>query len=458
VNELRGESRLFETLEAVLRASPADGTEVVCEGGLRNLVRFARSTLHQGMVDRSGRVTVRVHLGRRVGQATVGSRDPDALRGALDRALAAARATRDDPSFPGLPEPRPLQSLSLPAFDAPTAAMSVAEKADLLERCFAAAEARGATLAGRFHTSAEEMAVVSSSGVRAYHAGTRAEAAFFAEAGGATGFAGDLARDAGHIDALSLATLAVETALAARDPAPLEPGAYDVVLAPAAVADVLEWMALVCLTARSVEDGSSFAADGFGRRVTGERITLYDEGASDLPEAIPQPFDVEGMPKGRLDLLRQGVVVGVAHDTRSAVRAGAAPTGHAAEDFLSGERLAVPTHLILEGGDDDAASLCARVERGVYVSRFHYVCGTLDPRRASMTGMTRDGTFLIEDGRIARAVGNLRWSEALLAALERVQGISRARQAVPGFWGRSVSVVPSLLVRGWTFTARQEEA
>jgi predicted Zn-dependent protease len=457
VSGLLGETRLFEALEKVVRESHADATEVAYEGGVRHLARFAGSSIHQGLCDRSVRATVRVQIGARVGLSAAGAVDAASLRAALSRALAAAEASPEDPHFPGLPAPRPLRALSAAAFDEATAALDVDAKADLLGRCFERAALHGATLAGRFHTEAEELAVFSSRGVRAHHAGTRADVAFFADKDGASGHAAGLSRTAKKIDPVALAEAATEKALGARNPIALEPGAYDVVLEPAAVSEVLEWMSLVCFSARSVEDGSSFAADGLGRRVTGPRISLYDEGASDVPESLPQPFDLEGMPKGRLDLLRQGVVCGVAHDTRSAARAGVDTTGHAAEDALSGERLAVATHLFLQPGLEPATELCRKVERGIYVTRFHYVCGTLDPRRASMTGMTRDGTFLIENGRIGKPVGNLRWTESVLAAFERVAGISRERQAIPGFWARSVAVVPHLLIRGWSFTGRQEE-
>jgi predicted Zn-dependent protease len=455
---LWGEDRLFEALGELVRASPADGTEVVYDGSRRDLTRFAGSVVHQGAVERSERVVVRAHLGARMGVCASGSMEAEALRAALDRALAAARAAPPDRSFPGLPAPFPVRSLSTQAFDEETAALDAASKAPVLGRAFERAARSGATLSGRFHTVAEEVAVLSSRGVRAYHAGTRADVALFADTGGAQGFAGDLSRAASRIDVGALLETALQKALDARHPVALEPGAYDVVLEPAALAEILEWMALVCFSARSAEDGSSYTADGLDQRVTGERVSIYDEGASELPEAIPLPFDLEGMPKSRLDLLVRGVATGVAHDTRSAARAGTLTTGHAAEDVLSGERMAVPTHLFFAPGDLPAAELCARVERGILVTRFHYVCGTLDPRRASMTGMTRDGTFLIERGRVTRPVGNLRWSEGVLAAFERIEAVSRERRAHPGHWGRMVAVTPHLLVRGWTFTGRQEEA
>jgi predicted Zn-dependent protease len=456
---LFGEDALLSALERALRRAEIGDVEIVYEGGVRHHTRFASSQIHQGIVDRGERVSVRVALGRRVGSATTGGLGDDDVDTAIARAIRAARATPEDPHFPGFPAPAACVRLAATSFDEETAALGIDAKAAVLGRAFDDAARTGVSLAGRFHTFAEELAVASTRGVRAYHASTRADVAFFGDAGhGATGYAGDLSRAAGRVDLEALAARATERALAARAPIAIEPGAYDVVLEPAAVAEVLEWMALVCFTARSAEDGSSFTADGLGRRVTGPRVRLYDDGASEHPQALPLPFDIEGVPKQRLELLDRGIAAGIAHDSRSAARAGTQSTGHATEDPLTGERLAMPAHLFLEGGDEPAAALVSRVERGIYVTRFHYVCGTLDPRRASMTGMTRDGTFLIESGRVSRPVGNLRWTESVLGAFERIDGLSRERRALPGFIGHSVTVAPHLLVRGWQFTGRQEEA
>lgn len=455
---LRGEGPLVDALEGVLeRLRPlADAVELVYAGGERHLTRFAGNNLTQGMLEQSERVTVRLCRGQQVGLATAGSLEPEALDEAARRALAAALVIPPDPHFPGFPAPRPLRRMAALAFDEETAALTIDAKADALGGAFRRAARSGVTLAGRYHTLAEELAVVSTRGVRAYHANTRADVALFADADGAAGYAGGLSRAVGSIDVGALTERAVEKALHSRGPLAVPPGAYDVVLEPSALGEVLEWMALVCFTARSQEDGSSFAADGLGRRITGDAIELYDEGESEEPEALPLPFDLEGQPKKRLELLRHGAVMGVAHDSRSAARAGVLPTGHAAEDTLSGERLAVPTHLFVAPGQLTVPELVGRVERGLYVTRFHYVCGTLDPRRASMTGMTRDGTFLIENGRVTRPVENLRWSESILGAFERVGGLSLERHAQPGFLGQAVTVAPYALIRGWTFTGRQE--
>lgn len=456
---LHGQDALVTTLARALRYEDGvDEVELAYEGGARNHARFAHSAMTQVSTERGAKVSVRVRVGTRVGYARCGGADEPTLRRAVRHARELADASPADTTPGVFPAPRPVKQMSAAAFDEETAALRTDDKLARLGAAFERARQEGATLAGHFHTAALEHCVVSTAGVRCYHAGTRADVATIAQLASAnaiapSGFAGALHRAVGRIDLGGLAETAIGGALRGRAPVTVPLGEYTVVLGPAAVAELVEWLSLASLCARSVEDGSSFAADGFGRRVTGPLISLYDEGESELPEALPQPFDIEGMPARRLPLLDRGVVVGVTHDSRSATRLGLPSTGHASEDALSGDRLGVPTHLFLEGGDDTEDELIAQVERGLYVTRFHYVCGTLDPRRGSMTGATRDGLRLIEDGRVTRGCTDLRWNVSVLRAFAEVEGASRARTTLPAFFGGGAVVAPALLVRRWRFDA-----
>jgi predicted Zn-dependent protease len=218
------------------------------------------------------------------------------------------------------------------------------------------------------------------------------------------------------------------------------------------VAELLEWLAMTSFGARNVDDGSSCLAGRAGERITGA-VSFVDDAAAGEEGAPARPFDSEGTPVQRLVLIEGGVARTPAYDRASAARAGTSSTGHAIpiadELYDSGP---VPQHLQMAAGTDDEAGLLSRVERGLWVSRFHYVNGLLDTRRALMTGMTRDGLFLIENGRVGRAVRNLRWTESVLEAFARLGGITRARVAVAASLGDSVFVCPTVLARGWRFT------
>jgi predicted Zn-dependent protease len=225
-----------------------------------------------------------------------------------------------------------------------------------------------------------------------------------------------------------------------------------VVLEPHAVAELCEWLALTSLGARAVEDGTSALAGRIGERLTGP-LTLYDDALGGEEGAPTAPFDAEGTPRRRVTFLDDGVARAVVHDRMSAQLMHAQSTGHAPpvgdELFDSGP---VPQHLMLAGGDATVEQLIARVERGLMVSRFHYVNGLLDTRRALMTGMTRDGLWRIEGGRVAGPVANQRWTESFLDAGRRLDGISQKRALIAGSLSECWFVCPTILVRGWKFS------
>jgi predicted Zn-dependent protease len=230
------------------------------------------------------------------------------------------------------------------------------------------------------------------------------------------------------------------------------PGEYDVVLEPHAVAELLEWLALTAFGARSLEDGSSALAGRTGERITGD-LTVYDDALGGEDGCPTAPFDAEGTPRRRVTFIDGGLAGEVVHDRGTAALMKAQSTGHAppiGDELFDGGP--IPQHLMLAAGDATVEDLIARVERGLLVSRFHYVNGLLDTRRALMTGMTRDGLWRIENGRVAGAAANQRWTESFLDAGRRVGGISRARQLVAGGLSECWFVCPTILVRGWKFS------
>ena len=243
----------------------------------------------------------------------------------------------------------------------------------------------------------------------------------------------------------------------AHDPQKIDPGAWDVVLAPAAVTELLEWLGDIAFTSKSVDDGMSFVSANLGERVTGEAITITDDAS--MPEGIgvPMPFDVEGQPKHRVELVGSGVAKGIVHDTQSGRKAGCQTTGHAQIDDefpASGSR---PAHLHIQPGEATLEELIGQVDRGLFITRLHYVNGMIEPRRAVMTGLLRDGAFLIEDGKLGRAVQTLRFTDSILEAFGRIPGaggVSRDVEAHTSWFNpRTCHVAPYLYVPGLAFTS-----
>jgi len=223
------------------------------------------------------------------------------------------------------------------------------------------------------------------------------------------------------------------------------------------VVELLEWLASIGFTSRSFEEETSFQFGRIGTPVTGD-VTIADDPACRSGVGIPSPFDWEGVTRRPVTFLEHGVARGVVHDLRSAAVAGCASTGHAVGGGPFPDGHAAPAHVVLAPGRATREELLASMERGLWVTRFHYVNGMLDPRRAVMTGLTRDGTFRIADGKVAGAVTNLRFTDSVLEAFGRIGGIGRELRAVPTWWTElGAFAAPPLLVRGLVFTGVQRE-
>jgi len=434
-------------LEKALKDFPADQGWALYLGGAKSLTRFANNTIHQNVAEESGEVILAALIGKRMGVATTSILTPAALRRCARQAAAMARLTPENPDFTSLPGPKPLPSLTT-WFEA-TAACTPIQRAEAIRGFIDRADRLGITLAGALSTGAADVAVANTLGVRAYQALTAADLNIVAHTDDSSGYAFGLHRDFGRLDLDALADRAMAKCAASRGPRDIAPGRYTVVLEPPAAGELLEWMGYIGLGAKTVEEETSFMAGRFGQPITGERLTILDDPTD--PDGLAMPFDFEGVPKQRVMLIERGVARAVVHDSLSAGKAGTESTGHGMTPGAGTGPM--PLNLQMAAGDTPMADLVSRVERGLLVTRFHYVNGYLDTRHAQMTGMTRDATFWIEDGRVRHPVKNLRFTEEVLEAFRRIEAVSAERWPVAASWGEiGALVAPALLIRDFSFT------
>ena len=439
------ERRLLATARTLVNTCRADETEVLLADGREFLTRFAAGRIHQNVGTEEAAAVVRVVLDRRVGVATADSLEADALEAARASALAVAEASEPDPDWPGLPKARAVKPVK--AYHRATALATARTRADFAAAVIAAARERDGEAAGIVQTDEGTLAVASSAGVAVAHSHTRAEANALVTCGDGSGWADGVAVSLSDLDADRIGRRAALTAEKSRRPRPLDPGTYDVVLEPAAVAEWLQHLAQVAFGGKDFEEGRGPLSGRLGQTVTGEQVTLWDN-ARDR-RTLPRPFDYEGQPARRLSLIRGGVAEGVATNHYRARRLGKrVSTGHALPASSSYE--CVPMHLFMKGGRASAKQLVGEMKRGLLVTRFHYT-NVLDPMQTVLTGMTRNGTFLVENGRVVHAVRNLRYTENVLAALGRIDGASKRLTRVPG-----PCVAPAVRVRGVQFSGVTE--
>jgi len=438
-----------------------EGAEAVFRGTEAHHSRIAESTLLQaGQID-EGRLTLRAVIDGREARAMTTDLSDEGLklcaRMALERAQAAPKTS--EPTL--LPAPQPMEDRSAHCTDIETAKLDAPTKARWLAEALRAHDKDGLDLAGRFHTGLVTTAVHSTRGVSSFHQGSFSDLSLSA-----------LERPAGHLASAYRARFDAVITEAhldhmwrevknecerAHDPRKIDPGAWDVVLAPAAVTELLEWLGDIAFTSKSVDDGMSFISANLGDQVTGDAITITDDASMPEGVGVQMPFDVEGQPKHRVALVQDGVAKGIVHDTHSAQRSGCQSTGHAQIDDefpASGSR---PAHLHIQPGTASVEDLIGQVDRGLFITRLHYVNGMIEPRRAVMTGLLRDGAFLIEDGKLRHAVQTLRFTDSILEAFARIPGTSGVSRAVEAhtswFNPRTCHVAPYLYVPGLAFTS-----
>jgi PmbA protein len=420
-NGLRGRDRALDLLSAAVKKSPSESTEYVLLSDRTAVTRFANSQIHQNVSQDNTRVAVRAVVGRAAARVLVNSLEPWALAEAAEQATAMARLQEPDPTFAGLPEPvagnRSEVDPPRSHFDS-TAGQTPDDRASELDEVFGRAQAAGLQAFGTYSASEGELAVVSSSGVRTYAAYTTGYLKVLVEGSEGTGFADALDRDVGEIDAAKVAAEAVAKCARNREQAELEPGEYEAVFEPNAVADMLRFPAVWGFGARQVLDGRSFLSGATGRPVASDVVSIWDD--PNDPRCLPIAIDYEGMPARRVDIIRDGMALGPVYDWQTAHEAGAHTTGHAPSPFTDFDAGPTADHVIMPVGVASVEELVSRVRHGVLVTRFHYThCP--DGKRVIATGTTRDGTLLIRDGVVIGALKNLRLEMGVLDMLSSLQ-------------------------------------
>jgi PmbA protein len=444
---MRDEGEARAVCERALRMATDGGAtqaEVLFAGTTSALTRFAVNTIHQNVAEESEQISVRAVLGNRIGVTSGNQLDEDGLREIVRRAIAIASVQPDNPEFKSLPAPEPIPPCP-GAYSEATAAFGPEERAAGVKALVSRAVERGFESAGAFSTSLTQIAVANSLGVWAHERRSEAEfhAVVMAEPGG-SGWTQRLVVDASTLDFDALAAEAVEKAERSRHPIELPVGEYQVVLDTYAVADLLQNLAYMGLNALALEEERSPFTGRMGQAVAASSVTIYDDAFD--PEGLPRAFDYEGAPKRRVTLVDHGVAAAVVHDSLSAHKESKPNTGHALPAPNSFG--AFPENLMMAPGDATREELFRGVERGVYVTRFHYT-NVVHPVRTLFTGMTRDGTFLIEHGELTQPVKSFRFTQSIWDALANVEALSRERVQARDY---TAAVVPAIRVARWNFT------
>jgi predicted Zn-dependent protease len=397
----------------------ADEADALAHVERSGFARFAASQVHQPTLVSDESVTIRVVRDGRVGCASTNRADGEGLRAAAKRAAAAADSAPVDPEFPGLPPPEPIPDVA--GYDEATAALTPEELAHGAWSAIAGADDLG--LFGYYTSGVSELAVASTTGVAVSYRATDCSVLAIAADDGSSGYADATSWRAGDLDPSAVAREASVKASRTRGAHEIEPGTKRAVLEPYAFSDLLSYFAFSSLGALGLLEGTSYLAGRLGERIFHESFSLADDGLD--PRGYPKPFDFEGVPKHRVVLVEAGMARDVVWDRRTAARAGEGrrSTGHSLS--APSQRWGpLPFNLAVSAGDATLEELVRRVDDGIYVTRLHYL-GIVDPREGLITGMTRDGTFAIENGEVTTPLVNLRFTTSFPALLEDLLGLSQ---------------------------------
>lgn len=443
--ELRPERQLRQIAETVLRLAKKRGvaeTEVHLDENIQALTRFANNTIHQHVTEQGLVVSIRTAVDGRTARVTTNRIEEDALRAAIEDCLSLASTLPKDSGL--LPMAGKQKYRAVHRFHATTAALTAEDRARAVKSACQLAEKQGQLAAGIFSSGQSQSVLANSRGLFATCRQTQATFSVTMQQGSATSWAKANAGDVRRVDPLALAKVASQKAARAQNPVELAPGKFTVILEPAAVLDLAGFL-FYDFAATAVADKRSCLSGRVGKAVFGKNITITDDVYH--PDQQGAPFDGEGMPRQRIVLVDRGVVKNLVYSRRSAKQASTKATGHGFP--LPNEYGEAPLNLVVTGGNASVEEMIASTDRGLLVTRLWYI-REVDPYEKIMTGMTRDGLFRIEKGKLGGAARNFRFNQSVLEMLRNVECLGPATRAT----GEEAfeMVVPRMKIRDFHFS------
>jgi PmbA protein len=364
----------------------------------------------------------------------------------VDRAKANAKSSPEDPNYPGLPEPQAYQPVA--AWDQNTADYSADKRARAVDAVCQMALEKGLNASGAFSTGSGELVVANTQGVFTYHAQTNAD---FQTVVMSEDSSGRTQESAWKVDDLAVEALgkeAIETAQRGHNPFKIDPGEYTVVLEHYVTEDILNSLNFYGMGAMALLEGRSWMNDRIEKQLMSPLISIWDDGLD--VHGSPLPFDFEGVPKQRVDIVKKGVVMGPVYDRYTGAKMGKPSTGHATPiGFRNYDPFAM--NLFMAPASSTIEDMIASTKKGLYINRFWYT-RLVHPRDCVITGMTRDGVFMIENGEVTYPVKNLRYTMPYVTALANVEAIGKAAHLLVGEFGGISACVPALKINSFNFT------
>jgi predicted Zn-dependent protease len=419
--------------------------EVFIQNTSESLTRFANNVITQNVhEDEIIGITLRVIHEGRTARVAANQTDEQSLHDLVNKAFALARHQKKDPKILGLTQPQKYSAID--KYSANTARLSPEDRMQTIRQAVNECARQKVMGSGTFANSSGVLVLANSKGLFAFHRWTNAEFALTAIAGEATGWASASGYDIGQLDLKAVTRTAIDKAIKGQNLVEIPPGHYTVILEPAATAELLHHIAGKA-GALQYQEGRSFLSGQLGKKIMSEQITITDDVYHPLSQGMP--FDFEGMPRQKVVIIEQGIARNIVYDRDTARKDKTQSTGHGLPQPNAWGPMA--TNLVMQPGGVSLNEMIKSTDHGILVTQFHYT-NILEPLKLILTGLTRNGTFLIENGKITRGIKNMRFTESVLKAFSNIEMISRDLKYEHGFFAGGF-VAPALKIRDFNFSS-----
>ncbi len=442
-------SEFKELAQKVFDLSGEYDSEVHFTAGSQALTRFANNIIHQNVSTESSSLNIRLQKGSKTGSVNINLPAGDeTLRRAVESCKEVVEHSKDTPDL--LPMLGKQEYRKTDGFCPDTASISPRRRAEIVLDTVEACRGQNLSAAGIVQNYATYIGIANSKGLFAFWRGTGFNFSLTVEGDDGTGWAESSAWKFADVNVNDDIAEAIEIAKRNQKPEDIEPGRYTVVLTPAAVGDLLVFLAWHGFNARAHLENRSFLAGKMGQKVFDERITIIDDAYDPRWQGLP--FDMEGVPRERVELIREGVLVGLVYDRLTAEKMNASPTGHGGRQPNTWG--AFPSCIVVAPGNATMEEMIKSVKNGLLVTHFHYT-NTSELTKLTVTGMTRDGLFKIENGEIVYPVKNLRFTQSIAEALNRVVAVGSEQKRVSGFFFGGI-ITPGMIIDEFNFSSATE--
>ena len=437
--------RIDEFITAVFKQSKADETYLLVSGSRSALTRFSGNQITQNVEKTMFPFTMRIKHKGKVATIHGSSIDKQDVKGHLSRAMEIAENSNKQKS-PAL-NGKSYKYKNIANDFRATEKAGPQAKADAVKNAINVCKKAKLEGAGIMSNDKTFMAIATSRGAYAYHEGTTGTFSITAIGKNSSGWAEETDADISNIDSVSLARTAVEKAKKGRNPKSVKAGKYTVILEPAAVADLISFLGYGVFNTTAYIEGRSFLSGKMGKKICGKNINVKDDPY--LPNGLGIPFDFEAFPRKSVQLIKDGVFTDIITDSKTAKKLKMKNTGHSlGPDDTWGP---IPLNICLEKGNHTVNDMIKSTKNGILVTRFHYV-NMLNPMQTTITGMTRNGTFIVKNGKVAGGVKNFRFTQSIIEALNNVEMIgNEGILQSGGFWGGFN--VPAMKIKNFNFTS-----